>query len=117
MNMSSATEKHYRVAELAVLWGFSRDTIARLFALEPGVISLAKSSTGKRRYVSISIPESVASRVHERLGNKALKPALARRNPFRVVRLGDFNRRVPKKARNVLQVHTGEQPLDGESIP
>lgn len=115
--MNTATEKHYRVNELADLWGFSRHTIIRLFADEPGVLNLGRLRSERRRYVSLSIPESVALRVHERLGNQPLKPALARRNPFRVVRLGDFNRRVPKKARNILQVHTGEQPVDGESIP
>lgn len=115
--MSAVTERHYRVNELAELWGFSRYTIIRLFADEPGVLNLARLGTERRRYVSLSIPESVALRVHERLGNQTLKPALARRNPFRVVRLGDLNRRVPKQARNVLKVHAGGQPLNGERVP
>lgn len=115
--MSTATEKHYRVNELAELWGFSRYTIIRLFAHEPGVLNLGTMGTERRRYVSISIPESVALRVHERLGNQALKPALARRNPLRVIRLGDLNARVPKKARNVLKLHPGEQPSNGERVP
>ncbi len=115
--MSAALEKHFRVRELAELWGFSANTIIRLFASEPGVINVGKLATEKRRYVSISIPESVASRVHERLGKQPLKTALARGNPLRVIRFGDLNGAMPKKSRNVLKVHAVEQPADGESIP
>ena len=35
---SPALEKHYRVNELAALWGLSAKTVRRMFANEPGVI-------------------------------------------------------------------------------
>ena len=38
--MAAALEKHYRVRELAELWGFCDNTIIRIFANEPGVIQL-----------------------------------------------------------------------------
>lgn len=117
LNMNTATEKHYRVNELAELWGFSRHTIIRIFANEPGVLNLGKLGTERRRYVSLSIPESVALRVHERLGNQPFKPAFAGGNPLRVIRFGNLNRRVPKQPRNVLKLHPREQPANGESIP
>ena len=93
-------ERHYRVKELADLWGFSRNTIIKRFANEPGVIKLTSSSS-RRTYATLSIPESVAFRVHESLSNKTLQPTLPSRNPLRVVTLGDFHRRVAKKSRNV----------------
>ncbi|SPF45525.1 hypothetical protein SBA4_3390014 [Candidatus Sulfopaludibacter sp. SbA4] len=116
--MSAVTEKHYRVNELAELWGFSRHTVIRLFADEQGVLNLGRLGTERRRYVSLSIPESVALRVHERLGNQALKPALAGGNPLRIVRFGDLNRRVAKQSRNVLKVKlSGQEPANGERVP
>src|ERR1700730_8979647 len=50
---SAALEKHYRVRELALLWGFSDNTIIRIFANEPGVIRL-ESGAGKRKYITLS---------------------------------------------------------------
>src|SRR4030095_12590147 len=46
---AAALEKHYRVRELAALWGFSDNTIIRIFASEPGVIRL-ESGVGRRKY-------------------------------------------------------------------
>ncbi len=59
-------ERHYRPKELAAKWGYSEDTIRRLFFEEPGVLKIGNSyhRSGKRGYVSLSIPESVAERVH-----------------------------------------------------
>jgi hypothetical protein len=80
--MTVATEQHYRVKELAAIWKVSAATITRLFAREPGVLRLT-GDRGKRRYVVMSIPASVAARVHERMG---LGSEPARREPLRVVR-------------------------------
>ena len=82
-----ATERHYRVKELAALWGYSEPTITRLFAVEPGVLRLT-SDTGKRRYVVLSIPESVASRVHDRLSDSSADVVTSK--PLRVIRLRDL---------------------------
>jgi hypothetical protein len=67
-----ALEKHYRVKELASIWGFSENSIAKLFATEPGVVRLS-SSSGRRKYITLSIPESVAIRVHQRLDCRDLR--------------------------------------------
>ena len=95
MRDSLAVEKHYRVRELADLWGFSENTIIKLFSNEDGVLRL-ESPTGKRKYATLSIPETVAIRVHECLGNQALKSPSACRNPLRVVQLGNLDTGMPK---------------------
>ncbi len=106
--MSTAFEKHYRVKELAGLWSLSAKTISRMFANEPGVIRVTSNWSRKRKYATLSIPESVALRVHERLGNQSFQATLAGVNPLRVIRLGDSNTGVPKKARNVVNLKTAE---------
>jgi hypothetical protein len=60
---------HYTAKELATEWGVSADTIRKMFEDEPGVLRQGKSTSrrGKRRYLSIRIPEEVAQRVHQRL--------------------------------------------------
>lgn len=87
--VSFAFEKHYRVKELAVIWGLSSKTVSRLFADEPGVIRVANDLTGKRKYATLSIPESVASRVHEQLGLPATGQAENHSAPVRIIRLRD----------------------------
>jgi hypothetical protein len=107
MRDSLAVEKHYRIKELADLWGFSENTIIKLFSNEDGVPRL-ESPTGKRKYATLSIPETVAIRVHERLGNQALKTASARRNPLRVVHLRDLDARMPKQPRYIANRHVAQ---------
>lgn len=61
-------ERHCSVGELSKLWGFSENTIRRLFRKEPGVLKIAHEETRqKRRYTTMRIPERVAQRVHRRL--------------------------------------------------
>lgn len=96
-------EKHYRVSELAALWGLSTKTVTRMFAGEEGVMVLHNGGTGKRVYTTLSIPESVAVRVRERLSKKSLQSDLPRTNPLRVIRLCDLNAGVPKKPGNVFE--------------
>ncbi len=81
-----ALEKHYRVGELAKLWGFAASTVIRLFAAEPGVVRIW-SPSGRRKYVTLSIPESVALRVHERLTQQLIDDKRLASQPLRVVRL------------------------------
>jgi len=64
---SSTFERHYSPAELAAQWNLSEDAVRRLFEKEPGVLVLANSKPGKRRYRTLRIPESVAQRVHRKL--------------------------------------------------
>jgi len=102
-NQFLALEKHYRVEELAELWALSCESIRRLFSEEPGVIRLTRPGVNKRKYVTLSIPCSVAVRVHERLGHKPLQAKLPTANPPRIILLRDLHRRVPKKLRQVIQ--------------
>ena len=62
-----AFEPHYRPKDLAKLWGLDESTVRRLFQDEPGVLKIGRTGRrdGKRDYVSIRIPESVALRVHQ----------------------------------------------------
>ena len=62
-----AFERHYRPKDLAVLWGLDESTVRRLFQDEPGVLKIGRAGRrdGKRDYMSIRIPESVAVRVHQ----------------------------------------------------
>jgi hypothetical protein len=46
-----AFERHYRVKELAALWGFCENTIIKQFANEPGVIRLQQG--GRRKYATL----------------------------------------------------------------
>ena len=103
----AALEKHYRVRELASLWGFSDNTIIRLFASEPGVIRL-ESRALKRKYTTLSIPESVASRVHERLGQKSCPSNLASGSPVRVIRLRSLQSGEPKHTRKILKLRAAK---------
>ena len=61
-----AFERHFRPKDLAELWGLDESTVRRLFQDEPGVLKIGRAGRrdGKRDYVSIRIPESVALRVH-----------------------------------------------------
>jgi hypothetical protein len=63
-----ALERHYTPQELADLWGFDQTTIRRMFIDEPGVLKEGRRARrdGKRSYVSLRIPASIAQRVHER---------------------------------------------------
>jgi hypothetical protein len=59
------------VAQVAERWGLSPDTITRLFADEPGVISLGKEHPrGKRRRVTLRIPVEVVERVKRKRAKK-----------------------------------------------
>ena len=63
----SAFERHYRVGQLAAMWGVGRETIRLLVKDEPGVI---KIRLGRKKAQTVySVPESVAARIHTRLLN------------------------------------------------
>jgi len=68
-----STEKHYSVPEVAKMWKLSDEKIRELFRDEPGVLKLNCPVTlRKRGYCTLRIPESVLTRVHQRLhGNAA----------------------------------------------
>ena len=62
-------EKHFSPADLAKAWGVSAETVRQIFREEPGVLRLGSGGNRQTRsYVSLRIPQSVAARVHARLG-------------------------------------------------
>jgi len=99
-----AFEKHYRVNELAKIWGWSTHTITRLFSQEPGVIELNNLGTGKRKYSTMSIPASVASTVHQRLRHAHLKPVLPAPDPRPIKLLGHRRRGMTKQPADFFKI-------------
>lgn len=64
---SLSLERCYSPEQLAQLWSLSVDTVRRLFEDEPDVMVIERPRLyGKRRYRTLRIPESVASRVYHR---------------------------------------------------
>jgi hypothetical protein len=76
-------EKHYRISDLASLWGLGRETVRKLVKDDPGVVKIRMGR--KKAHTVYSVPESAAHRIHTRLLNDALVrqpeslPALAYR--------------------------------------
>ena len=62
-------EKHYRISDLAGLWGLGRETVRKLVKDDPGVIKIRMGR--KKTHTIYSIPESAAHRIHTRLLNSA----------------------------------------------
>lgn len=60
-------EKHYRIGELAKLWGIGRETTRKLIRDADGVVKIRMGK--KRAHVFYSVPESVARRIHTKLLN------------------------------------------------
>jgi len=66
-----AFEIHYTVHEIAKKWHLSETVVRTLFRDEPGVITLDRPERRfKRAYCTLRVPESVAERVHTRLGRR-----------------------------------------------
>ena len=61
-------ERHFTPRQLANLWLLHESTIRRMFLDELGVLKYGKTSRhdGRRDYVTLRIPESVARRVYEK---------------------------------------------------
>ena len=57
---------HYTVAELAEAWNVSTDFVRDLFRDEQDVVRWVRSRPGKRRYIVLRIPASVAERIYRR---------------------------------------------------
>jgi hypothetical protein len=65
-------EKHYRIGDLARLWGLGRETVRKLIKDDPGVIKIRMGR--KRAHTIYSVPETAAHRIHTRLLNAAQVP-------------------------------------------
>lgn len=73
MSLARFQERHFAVGEVAELWNLSPDVVRKLFECEPGVLVIGDhGSRGRRRYLTLRIPQSVAERVHRRLCNPDL---------------------------------------------
>ncbi|HLO00508.1 MAG TPA: hypothetical protein VK208_18765 [Pyrinomonadaceae bacterium] len=51
---TNSTERFYTVAEIAELWGLSKDTVRKAFCKTPGVLKI-----GSKKYQTLRIPEKV----------------------------------------------------------
>jgi hypothetical protein len=59
-------ERHFSPRTLSEIWGYSEDTIIRWFEDVPGVLKSGSDGTrGKRRKITLKIPESIATRVYQ----------------------------------------------------
>jgi hypothetical protein len=58
-------EKHYRIGELARIWGLGRETVRKLIKDDPGVIKIRMGR--KKAHTVYTVPESAARRIHTRL--------------------------------------------------
>ena len=61
----SAFERHYRIGELASIWGIGRETVRKLVKDDPNVIKIRMGRN--KRHTTYSVPESAARRIHTRL--------------------------------------------------
>jgi hypothetical protein len=72
-------EKHFTVKELAETWGLSDSKVRRMFqdedVLKVGEPSRRLGKKLKRSYYTMTIPESVAMRVYERIVQKKRPPS------------------------------------------
>jgi hypothetical protein len=60
-------EKHYRIGELAEIWGLGRETVRKLVKEDPGVLRIRMGR--KKANTVYSVPESAARRIHTKLLN------------------------------------------------
>jgi len=54
-------ERHYRISDLARLWGLGRETVRKLIKDDPGVIKIRMGR--KKAHTIYSVPESAARRM------------------------------------------------------
>lgn len=59
---NTAFEKHYRIGEIARMWGLGRETVRKLVKDDPGVIKIRMGR--KHAHTIYSIPESAARRIY-----------------------------------------------------
>ncbi len=62
----SVVERHFTPKELAEAWQLDEATVRRLFIDIPGVLKIGRATAraGKRSYVTLRIPQTVAERVY-----------------------------------------------------
>jgi hypothetical protein len=74
--MAPISERHFMVKDIAGLWNRNLSPVAVrcLFMNEPGVLVIGRRAASRRKrvYRTLRIPESVVSRVMDRLSNHLL---------------------------------------------
>ena len=60
-------ERHYRIGDLARIWGLGRETVRKLVKDDPGVVKVRMGR--KKAHTIYSVPVSAAERIHRRLLN------------------------------------------------
>jgi len=114
---SFAFERHYRVKELAGLWGLSARTVSRIFAEEADVIRVANHGAGRRKYATLSIPESVAARVHEKLRNQTLQENRQYDRPVSIIRLRDVDANAAGTLRTLIKLKSSPTSNRSQTFP
>lgn len=85
---NSTFEKHYRIGELAEMWGLGRETVRKLVKDDPGVIKIRLGR--KKAHTIYSVSESAAHRIHTRLLNTTSScTSLPTGTPVRIGRVRD----------------------------
>ena len=67
MSADTPFEKHYRIGDLARMWGLGRETVRKLVKDDIGVVKIRMGR--KKAHTIYSVPESAARRIHTRLLN------------------------------------------------
>lgn len=64
-----AFERHYSVAEISELWGWSENKVLDTFREEPGVLrsQIRMLRARRRQRIVLRIPESIVRKVHARM--------------------------------------------------
>ena len=64
---NTAFERHYRIGDLAKLWGLGRETVRKMVKDDPRVVKIRMGR--KKAHTIYSVPESAARRIHTCLLN------------------------------------------------
>ena len=113
----SALEQHYRISEVAASLHVSDETATRMFRDDPRVLKFGHGGiSGKRKYVTLLIPETAVSAALDRLREQPLEACHPAPRPPRIIKLRDLNARVPKQPRNILKMHARQQAPDRERV-
>jgi len=74
-------ERHFTIKQIAEATGFSDDKVRHMFRYEVGTLKLAGPGvhSGKRAYITTTVPESTLTRVLDRMKQQPEQPKAKRR--------------------------------------
>jgi hypothetical protein len=74
--LAMATERHFKVPELAKMWSMDPKTVRKMFKGKVGVVHQPNPETrNKRRYTTLWTPESVANAEYAKITGRTAKQA------------------------------------------